>query len=68
MDVKATKWYIDGWGGGGHGFNDGKCRGRKLRSGFTNAHEQVCFVQFMIQCFAITLNTDNFETLTVDFF
>lgn len=22
----------------------------------------------MIQCFAITLNTDNFETLTVDFF
>lgn len=19
MDVKATKWYIDGWGGGGEG-------------------------------------------------
>lgn len=29
------KWYIDGWGGGGgYVFNDGKCWGRKLRSGF----------------------------------
>lgn len=26
-----------GGGGVGHAFNDGKCRGRKLRSGFTKS-------------------------------
>lgn len=28
---------LEGGGGVGHAFNDGKCRGRKLRSGFTKS-------------------------------